>query len=189
MTGADNMFKKISIIATIIITFSILISCSKESGEKKSDTKGQTVTWQNFNKGIELAAKEKKPIVIDFYADWCKWCKVMEKETFSDPEVSEKLNKSYIAIRINTDKAGSEPIKYKNHEFTIQHFSMMMGVQGLPTVVFMDKDGKPITKIPGFVKKDVFLPLLNYITDGCHLQNVPFESYVKGENPCKNNKI
>ena len=124
-------------------------------------------------------------MVIDFYADWCKWCKVMEKDTFGDTAVIKKLEKDYIPIRIRTDRPGSERIKLMKHDFSIQEFSAMLGVQGLPTLVFMDPSGKPITKIPGYVKKEVFLPLLSYITEKCYQQNVPFEAYLKGNVTCK----
>jgi thioredoxin-related protein len=112
----------------------------------------------------------------------------MDKETFSDREVSEKLAKDFVTIRIHTDKPGSERINFGNHSFPAQDFPAMLGVQGLPTVVFFDIEGKPITKIPGFIKKETFLPLLKYISEGCYLQNVSFDSYVEGRASCGGRK-
>lgn len=173
--------KRIFLFLVITMTTLAFLSCGgeKQGSADKPAARGEGARWYTFAEGFARATKEKKPIVIDFYADWCKWCKVMEKETFSDREVIAKLSKDYIPIRIHTDRPNSERIKFRNHNFTISEFSAMLGVRGLPTLVFMDSTGKPITKIPGFVKKDVFLPLLGYITEECYLKNIPFESYLK----------
>ncbi len=143
-----------------------------------------SVEWRDFNAGLKLAKEQGKPVVMDFYADWCGWCKKMEAEVFTDGEVAEKLKKSYIAVRIHTDTNPGETINYKNHVLTKQEFAMMLGVQGLPTVVFMDRDGNLITKIPGFVNKGMFLSLLGYIKDECYQKKVPFQDYMDGKVPC-----
>jgi len=179
--------KKILITITALSAALLIFSCGKEAPEKplvKSPQQTGETRWYSFNEGFKKALKEKKPMVIDFYADWCKWCKVMDKETFADSEVASKLNKDYIAIRIHTDGPPNQRIQFKSHNISVQEFSSMMGVRGLPTLVFMDAMGQPITKIPGFVKKDFFLPLLSYITEKCYSQNIAFKAYLKGNAPC-----
>src|SRR4030042_1462713 len=92
---------------------------------------------ENFNEGLKLATEKRRPVVMDFYADWCGWCRKMEAEVFNDPEVATKLRNDYICIRLHTDRNYNETIKYKNHVLTKQEFTSMLGVQGLPTVVFL----------------------------------------------------
>ena len=181
--------KKIFILSlSLIVSAALMVSCSKEKSSEQgishdSAPKG-TLQWHSFAKGYDMAKKAGKPMVIDFYADWCHWCKVMEEQTFSDSEVIKKMKDEYIAIRIHTDRPKKEGISFMGRKYTEQEFAAAMGVTGLPTLVFLDKDGKPITKIPGFVKKDVFLPLLSYFSEGCYLQNVSFDDYVEGKTPC-----
>jgi thioredoxin-related protein len=185
----EMYMNKVTILVMTLAVLFMVPSCSKSSekeGEKPAGLKGEDIkiTWHSFNEGLKLASGKKKHIVMDFYADWCGWCRKMEAEVFSDPEVAAKLRDNYVCIRIHTDRDYNETIKYKNHVLTKQEFSMMLGVQGLPTVVFLDGQGNLITKIPGYINKDTFLPLLNYIREECYLKKVPFQDYMDGKAPC-----
>ncbi len=181
--------KKINILILTITVFWIFASCSKSS-ENESEAKtlpaagSASITWHDFNDGLKLAAASKKPVIMDFYADWCGWCRKMETEVFADREVASRLKENYVCVRLHTDRNPGETIKYKNHTLSKQEFAMMLGVQGLPTLVFLDREGNLITKIPGFVNKSMMLPLLSYIKDECYLNKVPFKEYMDGTSPC-----
>ena len=73
---------------------------------------GEAGMWLPFNEGMALAAKENKHVVIDFYTTWCHWCKVMDRETFSNPEVKKYLAENFVTIRINAEST-SEKVSYK----------------------------------------------------------------------------
>jgi thioredoxin-related protein len=133
---------------------------------------------------LKLAAEKRKPVVMDFYADWCGWCRKMEAEVFTDREVAAKLRDDFICIRLHTDRNYEETIKYKNHVLNKQEFAAMLGVRGLPTVVFLDREGGLITKIPGYINKSTFLPLLSYIKDECYIKKIPLQDYMDGKSPC-----
>ncbi len=135
------------------------------------------IKWYDFNYGYTAVKNTKKPAVIDFYADWCIWCKTMDKETFANPKVEQKLSRDYIAIRIDVEK--NQTIQYENKTFTAQEFAAYCGVEGLPTLVFMDKEGKLVTRIPGYIKSDIFLSLLDYMKDECYKKKVSFHEYMQ----------
>lgn len=95
------------------------------------------ISWQNsYSSGLALAEKEKKMKMLYFYTDWCGWCKKMEKEAFTDKELTGFLDK-FIKVKINGDK----------DKQTTQKFA----VTGYPTLVFTDHEGKVIEKIVGFL--------------------------------------
>ena len=183
--------KKIYIIIALISAFAwAAVSCSKASEQNPRDQAFQPVgsepvTWQDFNTGLKLAKEQKKPVILDFYADWCFWCKKMEAEVFNDAAVAARLKKDFITVRIHTDTNPGETINYKTHVLTKQEFLMMFGVQGLPTVFFLDREGNPITKIPGFVDSKVFNSLLNYVQEGCYEKKIAIQDYMEGKVPCK----
>lgn len=169
--------------AAVAVAAAILIisSCGKE--ENTANAAAQSIKWLAFNQGAELAKKENKIVMVDFYADWCTWCKVLEKETLSDYTVNEKLKADFITVRIDVDSY--DTVKFMGREMTARDFAVAMGVSSLPTVAFFESNGQAITKIPGFMKKEQFLPVLNYLADGCHEKSISFASYKTNPQVCK----
>jgi len=181
------------LIPVLLIASLMVLTCNGKKDEQKTENKlsqhsTQELKWYSYNEGVKKAAKENKNILLDFYADWCRYCKIMDKETFGDPEVLRELNKNFVAIRIHTDKNTGEKINFKKHSFTAQQFAGGLGVRGLPTVVFMKSNQDIITKVPGFTKKDRFLPMLKYINLECYAQKIKFPDFMANNEICKKKK-
>lgn len=151
-----------------------------------SSSAGEDIRWYSFDRGMELARKHKKPAVVDFYADWCHWCQVMAKTTFQNAEIVKKMNGDYVAIKIDTQK--NESITYKGVRYTPTGFAQAIGVEGLPTVLFLDKNGQIITRLGGYIRAATFLAILDYIKDECYLDKIAFADYVNGKKNCRGAK-
>ncbi len=139
--------------------------------------------WLPFNEGIALAAKTGKPVIIDFYTSWCKWCKVMDRETFSDPKVKKLLEKNFITIRIDAENR-TDKLNFQGKVFTPAELTKAMRVTGYPSLAYLESDGKVIMVIPGFQKPAEFMPNLKYVKDGCYRNNVTLDEYKSGKD-CK----
>jgi len=112
------------------------------------------IQWHSYAAGIAKAKETGRPIVIDFHAEWCKWCKEMDKKTFSDAGVITAMNELFIPISVDTD-----------HE---QETARLYGVQSLPTMWFLTSEGERIDTLPGFVEADFFTIVLDYIASGSY---------------------
>jgi thiol:disulfide interchange protein len=77
--------------------------------------------------GIDEAAREGKPVLIDFWATWCKNCLIMDSTTMRDPEVMAALD-DYVKIKFQAEDASESPAKE-----ALAYFRAI----GLPTYVIL----------------------------------------------------
>ena len=141
------MIKGLKIIAALII----LLGMTDPAVAPKS-----TINWMDFNSGFAQADREGKIAVIDCYTDWCGWCKVMDKKTFSNDTISRRLSENFISIKFNPEKPGN----YFLGKDTISGRQLLMALSnnkpsGYPTFFFYVPQSKKMFQIPGYqdVKK------------------------------------
>jgi len=204
--------KKLLVIGLSIILFLLFTNCDNtkkvnpdetkatekiESGSNIKEISGQKTIkikeakagqqsipneWYGFQEGLELAKQKNKHIVIDFYADWCKWCKVMDEKTFSVPEVEKYLFENFVPIRVNTEL--NDQVTFQGKTFSLRQLSSVFGVKGLPSLAFLTSEQEMVTLIPGYIKKDKFMKILEYINKECYKKQIPFEDFLQDDN-CK----
>jgi len=112
-------------------------------------TAGLGIHWQLYSEErLAAAARDGKPVFIDFFTDWCIACKEMDKLTFTDPAVI-AATRDFVMLRSNLTTDTDPVIKdlYKRY-----------GVRGVPTYVFLDAKGRevPDVRVVGFEKKADF---------------------------------
>jgi thiol:disulfide interchange protein DsbD len=120
---------------------------------------GPGVAWQPYSEEkVEQATEMGKPVIIDFYADWCAPCRDLDRITFHDPEVVEAA-KSFSMLKVDLTRKG-DPL----HEVLLNRYE----VRGVPTVVFLGPDGKEVKslRVLSFEKPEVFLEKMNHLQQG-----------------------
>ena len=118
--------------------------------QNQSVTTGENINWLfSEEEGIRQAKAENKTAMIDFWASWCAACMEFEKITYADPEVMKELKK-FVNIKIDCTNTNDPKIKQLWEKY---------GIVGLPTIVFINKDGTIASDktITGFVNAEEFL--------------------------------
>ncbi|HEX2835546.1 MAG TPA: cytochrome c biogenesis protein CcdA [Thermoanaerobaculia bacterium] len=113
-------------------------------------------TWQKYDANAIAAAKAAgKPVIIDFYADWCLPCKELDEKTFSDAKIAGELDRF---VRIKADL--TVPSDAKTQALTRQY-----AILGVPTIVLIDTQGNEVRaeRVTGFEPPDVFLQHLQKV--------------------------
>ncbi|MDO8141225.1 MAG: protein-disulfide reductase DsbD [Candidatus Brocadiales bacterium] len=119
----------------------------------QSVTTQEKITWiVSEEEGLRQAKREDKAAMIDFYASWCAACMEFEKITYADPEVIKELKK-FVNIKIDCTNTNDPKIKQLWDKYK---------VVGLPTIVFVGKDGIVLKDktITGFVNPTEFLHIV-----------------------------
>jgi thioredoxin-related protein len=137
--------------AILILSIS-LICFNLNSQENKS------IQWLKF-KELEAAMNEKpKPVFINFYTDWCVYCKKMDRQVFTNPAVIELINQNYYAVRFNAESDDEVTFMdkiYINDQIgkkrnPIHQIAQLLALRDgqfvAPTMVILDKDFKILSR-------------------------------------------
>jgi thioredoxin-related protein len=116
------------------------------------------INWTDIEQAQKLAKEAPKKVFIDFTAKWCGWCKVMDKKTFTDPEVADYMNKNYYAVKMNFDS--KETFSYLGETYAAKQLAEKYGITGLPTMLLASADFKTIEQIVGYHKPNPFIKRL-----------------------------
>ncbi len=98
-------------------------------------TSAKQVIWQPYSEqALQVAQRLHQPLIIDFYAEWCIGCHEMDQRIFSNPKIKAELFQ-VTTLRVDATDIESPPVQAAIDKY---------GVIGLPTVVFLDGNGREI---------------------------------------------
>jgi len=122
--------------------------------------KTTSLEWLGIDELDNLNMAGKKGVLVDVYTDWCGYCKIMDKHTFTDPEVVAYLAENYHLIKFNAEQ--KEPIQYNGRTYewkaggrkgynTLAR-DMLEGQMSYPSMVYYNEDKIKIIAVPGYKK-------------------------------------
>ena len=119
------------------------------------------INWMSLEEAVQAQAKNPKKIMMDVYTSWCGPCKMLDKNTFQNPDVVKYVNENYYAVKFNAE--GSEQINFKENVFknpnydpnksgrNAQHeLAGALKITAYPTIVFFNENGDTLLPVPGY---------------------------------------
>jgi len=151
-----------------------------------------SINWMSFPELEAAMANEARPVFIDFYTDWCGWCKRMDKSTFKEKEVVNYLNANFYAVKFDAEE--KKTITYKGKEFKFVTSgrrgynelaaAYLRGQMSYPTYVVLEDDFDIITAIKGYQTSQQLMPMLTYLGEK-HYLDQQWEDFLQSWKPGK----
>lgn len=99
----------------------------------------------NYPAALKIASETGKPVLLEFTADWCRYCKMMEESTLKEEAVQKDLT-NFVTVTIDFDTQRELVTKHK--------------IRGIPAFVILDADGDQVTSTSGFQNASAFTGFL-----------------------------
>ncbi|MEX2349743.1 MAG: thioredoxin fold domain-containing protein [Flavobacteriaceae bacterium] len=135
---------------------------------------GQEIKWISMNEALAAQKKQPKKIFVDVYTTWCGPCKMLDKNTFSNKDVINYINKHFYAVKFNAE--GTEEVTYKDFTYTNPRyqegrkgrnathlFTHALKVTAYPSLAYFDEKGNFIQAVPGYrtpQQLEIFLKMM-----------------------------
>jgi thioredoxin-like negative regulator of GroEL len=150
MFERSSQFRLISVVLSTVISLVLIAGCG-EKAEKAVPSVGEIQFITDYDQALATARQKDQSILIDFYTDWCKWCKHLDSVTYTDSTVIQMSN-NIIFAKINAEVDTA----------LVEQYS----IQGYPTLVLTESDGNEIDRIGGFLPPDEFVETVNNYLQG-----------------------
>ncbi len=147
--------KLASIIPAVMGSF-LFISWLNTPKELKVDPNAPKIEWAQKEAESAVLAKattDKKPVLVDFGATWCKACMELEEQTFPDARVRTEVSR-FSALHVDATDDDDEAVKTLQKKYK---------VVGLPTLILLDSSGKEQARFNEFVPPDKFVEALKKV--------------------------
>ena len=163
-------------LSTLLLALSAFAGCAQPAAETIQGDAGAPFVWPTFDEAVTSAARSGKPVLVDIYSPWCGWCRKMQEEVYGNTTLVEYVKEHFEYGRLNIDD-GETQHNFREYELTSQELGYALGAQGTPTTVFLEEDGKYITRLDGYWSLEPFGKALQYIGSGAYRSQL-YEDYV-----------
>ena len=173
------MKKNILFLALILGTYTTFAQ------QPAASNKTNEIEWISLQEAYNRTQKEPRKTIVDVYTAWCGWCKVMDKQTYTNPEVIDYLNKNFYMVKLDAETR--QEITVGGTKYTFDEKSganqaavaLLQGKMSYPTTVFLDTQYNMIQPLPGYLDAKAFHQIITYL-GGDNYKKEPFDQYKEG---------
>ncbi len=142
-------YSRPAVVAGLAVVIAFAAACGG-SASTTSTASASALPWENdLQQALDKASAQQKLVMVDFYAEWCMWCKKLDQTTYADGSVQQALA-SVVPVKLDAERGGRQAAaRYR--------------VNGFPTILFLDATGREVARIPGYLPPEAFLEELRDI--------------------------
>ena len=113
---------------------------------QKKEVAPAGIAWKNaMDTALADASEHSRPILLDFYTDWCVWCKALDESTYTDSAFVQ-FSKRFTCAKVNAEVDTVSAERYR--------------VRSYPTVLLLRADGTEIDRVVGYYRAPEFMALV-----------------------------
>jgi thioredoxin-related protein len=166
------------LILPVILFSAVVISAFRPGKEKEK------LNWITIEEAEAKYKAEARPILVDLYTDWCGWCKVMDKKTYSNQQLIKYLNEKYYVVKFNAERRDAITWKGKKYEFNSAYKTHQLAIEltsgqlSYPTTIFMPDINDTPQTIAGMLEIKEMELITKYFGEKKY-GSVAFDDYAK----------
>ncbi len=123
--------------AAIQATGGLLLGLGFGASAFAGGAENKTIQWQrDLKTAHRLAIEQNKPMMIVFGAEWCGYCKKLEKTTLSNTQLSKYINSTFISVHIDVDEQ--------------ERVAQILEVKSLPCTIILSPNADLLGRVEGF---------------------------------------
>ena len=122
-----------------------------------------------YDEGIRLAQQQNKKVFLYFGRYGCGWCDKTNQETFSDAALKKLYIDRYVLVYVDAE-SGERLTLPSGERITEMELGSRLKVFATPVFVYLEPDGTPILRAPGYKTVDEFMDFDRYVSEGHYKQ-------------------
>jgi thioredoxin:protein disulfide reductase len=151
-----------------LVALGVVYATGVGNARARSAAADEGITWLVNQEvaGLAMARAEKKPVVIDFWGDWCAACKELDHTAWSDPRVQDELRR-FVAVKMDNSMDKMDDPKIAA---AVDAAMAKYGILGQPTVIFIDANGRELpgpARVTSVIGADEMLAKLRAVNKTC----------------------